>query len=52
LKFDSLSFLVEDAVPVPFKELWIDVILARRDKCSVLDGQEILGVVVFADVSF
>ena len=43
---------VKYAVPVPFKELRINVILTRSNKRIFFDGEEILVVVVFANVLF
>ena len=43
--------LIENAVPMPFKECWIDVILSWRDKHGVLDRREVeASVVVFREV--
>ena len=37
---------------MPFKELRIDVVLSRHDERGVLYGQEVLCIVILADISF
>ena len=44
--------LIEYAVPMPFKERGIDVILSRCNKRDVLDGFKVFGIILFADILF